>query len=331
MKIIGSSKAIREINVLIKQVASTQANVLIFGESGTGKELVARAIHNTSLRKNGPFVPVNCAAIPSELLESELFGHEKGAFTGAIAFRQGRFELANGGSILLDEVGDMPLPMQAKLLRVLQEKTFERIGSNKIMSTDVRVIAATNKQLEQTINTGHFREDLYYRLNVFPIHIPPLRDRKEDIPLLIDFFLQNLNRDMQINSSLDPTSYDALIQYNWPGNVRELANALERICILYPNKVIHKHELPEKFHSKVEMEVITNIADMTQTIFTKKTVLEDGFDLKEHLVQIEISLIEESLHSANWVVSRAAKKLGLQRTTLIEKMRKYKLGKNCSN
>lgn len=326
MKIIGNSKPVREINVLIKQVANTQANVLIFGESGTGKELVARAIHNTSIRKNGPFVPVNCAAIPSELLESELFGHEKGAFTGAIAFRQGRFELANGGSILLDEIGDMPLAMQAKLLRVLQEKTFERIGSNKTITTEVRVIAATNRQLEQSINAGAFREDLYYRLNVFPIFIPPLRDRKEDIPLLIDFFLQNLNQELRSGSSLDAETYNTLIQYNWPGNVRELANVIERICILYPNKVIYKHELPEKFHSKVEIK--TSIEEMSQTILVKKPIPEEGFDLKEHLIQIELTLIEEALHNANWVVSRAAKLLGLQRTTLIEKMKKYKLNKN---
>lgn len=327
MEIIGSSKAVKDINTLIKQVANTQANVLIFGESGTGKELVARAIHHCSSRKNGPFIPVNCAAIPSELLESELFGHEKGAFTGAIAFRQGRFELANSGSILLDEIGDMPLAMQAKLLRVLQEKTFERIGSNRTLTTDVRVIAATNRQLEQSINAGNFREDLYYRLNVFPIFIPPLRDRKEDIPLLIDYFLENLNRDMHTNSTLDSTTYDAFLQYNWPGNVRELANAIERICILYPNKLIAKHDLPEKFHTSI-IQTTSVIADMSETIIIKKPIINENFDLKEHLVQIEIALIEESLQSVNWVVSRAARKLGLQRTTLIEKMRKYKLTKN---
>jgi sigma-54 specific flagellar transcriptional regulator A len=222
----------------------------------------------------------------------------------------------------------MPLSMQAKLLRILQEKTFERIGSNKSIVTDVRVIAATNKHLEQSISNGDFREDLYYRLNVFPIYIAPLRERKEDIPVLIDFFLQNLNKDMQIKTSLDPATYFVLLQYDWPGNVRELANVMERLCILYPNKVIHKHELPEKFHVKFETK--THIADMTQTIIIKKPiVLEDGFDLKEHIIQIEISLIEEALHSANWVVSRAAKILGLQRTTLIEKMRKYKLNRSC--
>ena len=248
---MGSSKAIREINDLIKQVANTQANVLIFGESGTGKELVARMIHNISARKNAPFVPVNCAAIPSELLESELFGHEKGAFTGAIAFRQGRFELANGGSILLDEIGDMPLSMQAKLLRVLQEKTFERVGSNKTITTDVRVIAATNKKLEQAIGEGTFREDLYYRLNVFPIFIPPLRERREDIAPLADLFLHNFNQDMQINCRLQDEVYAKLIAYSWPGNVRELANVIERLCILYPNKVINGHELPEKFRIRI--------------------------------------------------------------------------------
>lgn len=324
MEIIGNSTAIKEINDLIKQVANTQANVLIFGESGTGKELVARAIHSTSARKNGNFVPVNCAAIPSELLESELFGHEKGAFTGAIAYRQGRFELANGGSILLDEIGDMPLAMQAKLLRVLQDRTFERIGSNRTITTDVRVIAATNRKLEQAIVDGGFREDLYYRLNVFPIFIPPLRERGDDVVLLVDFFLKNFNKTMNTNCSLQAKAYDSFLKYNWPGNVRELANAVERLCILYPNKAVAAHELPEKLYFPVG----SKIENMTETILIKQTRMAAGFDLKEHLFQIEISLINQALLDARWVVSRAAKILGLQRTTLIEKMRKYKLSKS---
>lgn len=323
MKIIGNSKAIKTINTLIKQVANTQANVLIYGESGTGKELVAREIHAISNRKNRPFIPVNCAAIPSELLESELFGHEKGAFTGAMTLRQGRFELANGGSILLDEIGDMPLLMQAKLLRVLQEKSFERIGASKMIVTDVRVIAATNKQLEQSIQSGTFREDLYYRLNVFPICIPPLRERKEDIPELIEFFVQNFNQELQIKSSLAAASYEAFMQYDWPGNVRELGNVIERICILHPNKVIGVAELPEKFHDLGEYNA--NIANMSQTIIIKSPNLVEGFDLKEHLIEIEIKLIAEALQQTNGVVSRAARLLGLQRTTLIEKIKKYKL------
>ncbi len=326
MKIIGSSKAIREINELIRQVANTQANVLIFGESGTGKELVARTIHNTSNRKNNPFVPVNCAAIPSELLESELFGHEKGAFTGAIAFRQGRFELANNGSILLDEIGDMPLSMQAKLLRVLQEKTFERIGSNRTITTDIRVIAATNRKLEQSISDGEFREDLYYRLNVFPIFIPPLRERREDIVLLTDFFLKNLNNEMKTNCRLQTEAYNRFIQYDWPGNVRELANIVERLCILFPNKEVYAHDLPEKLQFKTE--VCSSTEKMTETILVKKAIIEEGFDLKEHMMQMEISLIHQALLETRWIVSRAAKILGLQRTTLIEKMRKYQLNKS---
>lgn len=326
MKIIGSSKAIREINELIRQVANTQANVLIFGESGTGKELVARTIHNTSNRKNNPFVPVNCAAIPSELLESELFGHEKGAFTGAIAFRQGRFELANNGSILLDEIGDMPLSMQAKLLRILQEKTFERIGSNRTITTDIRVIAATNRKLEQSISDGEFREDLYYRLNVFPIFIPPLRERREDIVLLTDFFLKNLNNEMKTNCRLQTEAYNRFIQYDWPGNVRELANIVERLCILFPNKEVYAHDLPEKLQFKTE--VCSSTEKMTETILVKKAIIEEGFDLKEHMMQIEISLIHQALLETRWIVSRAAKILGLQRTTLIEKMRKYQLNKS---
>ena len=352
MKIIGSSKAIREINTLIQQVANTQANVLILGESGTGKELIARSIHHNSVRKKYPFVPVNCAAIPSELLESELFGHEKGAFTGAITFRKGRFELANGGSILLDEIGDMPLPMQAKLLRVLQERSFERIGSNKNISIDVRVVAATNCELEKNIEDGKFREDLYYRLNVFPIVIPPLRDRREDIPLLIDYFLCAFNKELKIKSALATDSYNRLIEYNWPGNVRELSNLIERLCILYPDQTISEKQLPEKFcnqHELVESKEVlsehinnigkcieedtkqkkSTIKDMTEIVMVKNNALsEDNFNLKEYLYQIEFSLINQALARTDWVVSNAAKMLGLQRTTLIEKMKKYKLSKS---
>ena len=325
MKIIGNSKAIGEINLLIKQVASTSANVLIFGESGTGKELVARNIHNISKRKDKPFIPVNCAAIPSELLESELFGHEKGSFTGAVALRHGRFELANSGSILLDEIGDMPLAMQAKLLRVLQEKKFERVGGNKTIATDVRVIAATNRKLEQAIEQGGFREDLYYRLNVFPIYIPALRERKDDIIALIDFFLHNLNNEMNSNCSLTPGAYDKLISYNWPGNVRELANIIERLCILYPTQKISAEQLPEKISASSPEQ--SKIKDLSSTIMVKKININSGFDLKEHIAAIEIDLINEALHNAGGVVARAAGLLGLQRTTLIEKIKKYQLNK----
>ena len=241
MDIIGKSKQIQAVKELIDQVASTQANVLILGESGTGKELIARNIHATSSRCESAFIPVNCAAIPSELLESELFGHEKGAFTGAVSFRQGRFELANNGTIFLDEIGDMPLNMQVKLLRVLQERCFERIGGTKTIKSNVRIIAATHQKLEDNIENGKFREDLYYRLNVFPIHIPSLRDRLEDVPLLVDYFMKTLRKELAICKLTDST-VEQLSQYDWPGNVRELANIMERLCILFPDKVVEPHQ-----------------------------------------------------------------------------------------
>ena len=327
MKIIGKSEVIKKVNQLITQVALTQANVLISGESGTGKELVACTIHALSNRSDKPFIAVNCAAIPHELLESELFGHEKGAFTGAIAFRQGRFELANHGSIFLDEIGDMPLPMQVKLLRVLQERAFERIGSNKTIETNVRVIAATNHDLEHCIEEGSFREDLYYRLNVFPINIPPLRNRREDIPLLIDFFLKSFNKEMKVNCTLSANANEKLMAYNWPGNVRELANIIERLCILYPDQIVDKNDLPDKIKAYME----TKIPQMNETIMVKTQMFEAGFDLKNHMVEMEVSLINQALSETNGVVSKAARILGIKRTTLVEKIKKYKVASNTSN
>ena len=245
--LVGNSRAMQGVRQLIQQVADSDANVLITGESGTGKEVVARNIHYHSGRRNKPFVPINCGAIPPDLLESELFGHEKGAFTGAINSRQGRFEMAHGGTLFLDEIGDMPLAMQVKLLRVLQERQFERVGGNRIISIDVRVISATHRNLEDAIKEERFREDLFYRLNVFPIEMPPLRDRLEDLPLLINELIARIEHEKRGSVRVSPASMMALCQYSWPGNVRELANLIERLAILYPYGVVDVADLPEKF------------------------------------------------------------------------------------
>lgn len=236
--LVGTSRAIGQVRQMMQQVADTEASVLILGESGTGKEVVARNLHYHSKRREGPFVPVNCGAIPAELLESELFGHEKGAFTGAITSRARRFELANGGTLFLDEIGDMPLPMQVKLLRVLQERTFERVGSNKTQNADVRIIAATHKNLEQMIETGSFREDLFYRLNVFPIEMAPLRERVEDIPLLMNELISRMEIEKRGSIRFNSAAIMSLCQHDWPGNVRELANLVERMAIMHPYGVI---------------------------------------------------------------------------------------------
>lgn len=246
---IGCSAGIKKVQNLIERVATRLSTALILGESGTGKELVARSIHALSARANGPFVVVNCAAIPLELLESELFGHEKGAFTGAIAARQGRFEAAFGGTLFLDEIGDMPAAMQVKLLRVLQEQVFERVGSNQSIKANVRIVAATHQNLSEAMHKGSFREDLYYRLNVFPIEIPPLRERAEDIPLLIQHFIEQQRKDHQDFIKIEPEALQTLIHYHWPGNVRELWNLIERLMILYPNQGIHLKDLPPLYAS----------------------------------------------------------------------------------
>ena len=245
--LVGTSRAIQSVRQMMKQVADTEATVLILGDSGTGKEVVARNLHYHSRRKDAPFVPVNCGAIPAELLESELFGHEKGAFTGAITSRAGRFELAAGGTLFLDEIGDMPMNMQVKLLRVLQERTFERVGSNKPQQADVRVIAATHKNLEEMIARGEFREDLFYRLHVFPIEMPPLRERIEDLPLLLNELITRLEKEKRGSIRFSSAAIMSLCKHPWPGNVRELANLVERMAIMHPHGVIGVGELPRKF------------------------------------------------------------------------------------
>ncbi|MDJ0881343.1 MAG: sigma-54 dependent transcriptional regulator [Gammaproteobacteria bacterium] len=330
--LIGSSPAIKFINHMIDQVADTNASVLIMGESGTGKEVIARNIHAQSNRSNKPFIPINCGAIPSELLESELFGHEKGAFTGAISARQGRFELAEGGVIFLDEIGDMPLPMQVKLLRVLQERSYERVGSNRTQKTDVRVIAATHRRLEEQIKDGKFREDLYYRLNVFPIDVPPLRERREDIALLIHEMVNRIERENRGSVRLSKAAMSMLSLYDWPGNVRELANLVERLAILYPHGVVDVKDLPQKFVSEnadissaPELPAETEMSEHIAGEVTMNQLPDGGIDMKKYLTEIEISLIEQALTESNNVVARAANLLQMRRTTLVEKMRKYEI------
>ncbi len=333
----GNGRATRRINKMIEQVADSDATVLILGESGTGKEVVARKLHYHSKRRGRPFVPVNCGAIPGDLLESELFGHEKGAFTGAITARQGRFELAEGGTLFLDEIGDMSMHMQVKLLRVLQERTFERVGSNKTNHCNVRIIAATHRNLEQSIREGDFREDLYYRLNVFPIEVPPLRERVEDIPVLVNDLILRIEHEKRGSVRLTPAAVTALTHYRWPGNVRELANLIERLAILFPYGVVDVGDLPEKFRAGIPitpveaavddeaLPVVSTHGERPNTVSSIPRLPAEGIDLKQHLANMEQSLIRQALEEANGVVAHAAKKLKMRRTTLVEKLRKYGL------
>ena len=333
--LVGTSRAIGQVRQMMQQVADTEASVLILGESGTGKEVVARNLHYHSKRREGPFVPVNCGAIPAELLESELFGHEKGAFTGAITSRAGRFELANGGTLFLDEIGDMPLPMQVKLLRVLQERTFERVGSNKTQNADVRIIAATHKNLEQMIETGSFREDLFYRLNVFPIEMAPLRERVEDIPLLMNELISRMEIEKRGSIRFNSAAIMSLCQHDWPGNVRELANLVERMAIMHPYGVIGVMELPKKFRyvDDEDEQMATSLREELEEraalnvglpgVHSPASLPAEGLDLKDYLGNLEQGLIQQALDEAGGVVARAAERLRIRRTTLVEKMRKY--------
>ncbi|HQW57899.1 MAG TPA: sigma-54 dependent transcriptional regulator [Gammaproteobacteria bacterium] len=324
LELVGISAAVKSVQHLAEQVANTPATALILGESGTGKELLAQVIHNLSDRADAPFVPVNCVAIPLELLESELFGHEKGAFTGAVVTRQGKFELAAGGTLFLDEIGDMPMSMQAKLLRVLQERTFERVGSSKSIQANVRILAATHKNLEACIAEGTFREDLYYRLNVFPIEIPPLRERIKDISLLMGHFIEKHKKETGNFITLSPETITFLEQYNWPGNIRELCNLVERLLILYPGKCVSVDDLP----AQLFRQPLKHEKNLT-TLMMSELVREDRqFDLKGHLEKVERSFILDALENCGGVVARAAKRLGLRRTTLVEKIRKYGIGRN---
>ncbi len=313
--IIGDSEEIQKVFETIEKVADTDSTILILGESGTGKELIAKAIHYNSSRREGPFVPVNCAAIPGELLESELFGHEKGAFTNAIRTRIGRFELANRGTLFLDEVGDMNPNLQSKLLRVLQERQFERIGGVKTIKTDIRVIAATHQDLKKAVKDEKFREDLYYRLNVIPIKIPPLRERKSDIPLLVHHFINQFSRSKKKKvTGITPEAMQRLFEYHWPGNVRELENTIERMVILSNNETLSFTDLPEKFQLPPEVDSPLEFE-----------IPEMGISLDTAVNEFERRLILQALNKTGWVKNKAAQLLQMNRTTLIEKMKRQNL------
>ena len=313
--IIGTSKSMQKIFSLIDKVADTDSTILITGSSGTGKELIARAIHFDSNRSDKPFIVINCGAIPETLLESELFGHEKGSFTGAYKSRKGRFEAANGGTIFLDEIGEMSPSLQVKLLRVLQDQKFEKVGSTNTIHVDVRILAATNKNLTAAINDGTFREDLYYRLNVIPIKVPSLKQRISDIPLLINHFFENFQRKNKIVKGFSPEAMDAIHEFDWPGNVRELENMIEQVTILCENEEAGFEDLPE--HIQQNSVLYKQI---------KKTVAEGikpSFD--KAVRDYEKKLIIEALEKSDGIKSKAAKHLKIKRTTLVEKIKKLNL------
>jgi sigma-54 dependent transcriptional regulator, flagellar regulatory protein len=376
----GTSRPMRDVHRLIEQVAPFDTNVLILGESGTGKEMAARHVHELSGRAGHPFVPVNCGAIPADLLESELFGHEKGAFTGALTTRMGRFEFAEGGTLFLDEIGDMSLQMQVKLLRILQERSFERVGSNRTIRCNVRIIAATHRDLDAAISAGRFREDLFYRLNVFPVQMPPLRERLEDLPVLIEHLVQRQGENSGRHIRLDREAMNCLARNPWPGNVRELSNLLERLAILFPEQTITAADLPERYRNKgttgwfgsgmrivapalapapavvasvtsalleklreageselsgigepaetaalMDTMGVTTVTGLADRAHVSTTLPRGGIDLKDHLSAIEIGLIRKALEEADGTVAEAARLLGMRRTTLVEKLRKYRL------
>lgn len=311
--IVGKSQALTEVLEMVERVSDSDSTVFLMGESGTGKELIAKAIHFNSSRSNKAFVPVNCCAIPRDLLESELFGHVKGAFTGAMSHRIGRFELANQGTLFLDEIGDMELSLQVKLLRVLQDHKFEMVGSTKSLETDVRIIAATNIDIEQAVADGRFREDLFYRLNVIPIRIPPLRERRSDIPLLLAYYLEhfNITKKRQI-TGFSREAMEALNNYSWPGNIRELENLVERLAILKSFGEIQLTDIPKKFLTQVPINPLT----------TESEVQEGNLDFNSAVDAYENALISNALKKTGWNRNRAASLLGLNRTTLVEKIKK---------
>ena len=348
----GRSPGVLQLNRMIDQVAPHSTTVLVLGESGTGKEVAARAIHARSARRDQPFVAVNCGAIPPDLLESELFGHEKGAFTGALTQRKGRFEMADGGTLLLDEIGDMSLPMQVKLLRVLQERSFERVGGSQTIHCDVRVIAATHRNLEQQIANGLFREDLFYRLNVFPIEMPALRERSDDLSDLIAAITRQLADGGRGHVALAGDAVIALQHYPWPGNVRELANLLERLAVLHPAGNVRAADLPARYRAAMPMGDGPEPVPAPTSAHTPPpatpafgtainggggiptapdpsllspyiTLPPQGLDLRGHMAGIELELIRAALTQSGGVVAHAAPLLGLRRTTLVEKLRKH--------
>ncbi|MCI0690667.1 sigma-54 dependent transcriptional regulator [candidate division KSB1 bacterium] len=310
-EIIGQSPPMQEVFRMLQKVAPTDSSVIIYGESGTGKELVARAIHKNSNRATGPFIRVNCGALTETLLESELFGHEKGAFTGALKRKLGRFELAHRGSIFLDEIGDISPALQIKLLRVLQEKEFERVGGEETVNVDVRVIAATHRNLKEEVTAGRFREDLYYRLHIVPINLPPLRQRTDDLPVLVNHFLQRLGHELRkLNLKIEPLALEMMKSYHWPGNVRELENVLERAAVL------------------CEAEHIT-VADLPPLVKDRSAVFQlpsENLDLNQTLEEVERALIERAMSRAHGVKAEAARLLGIKATTLLYKLEKLGMG-----
>ena len=353
----GESSTTKSMKNLIAMVSQSDSTALILGETGTGKDVVAQAIHKCS-RKKGPFVTVNCAAIPSELLESELFGHEKGSFTGADKQRKGRFEQSSGGSLFLDEIGDMPLPLQAKLLRAIENKSIQRVGGSEDIKINLRLICATHRDLEKKVESGDFRADLFFRINVLPINVPSLAERREDIPVLQQILLKKMNINKSVEPFFTPDAITALCKHNWPGNVRELKNVIERACIIFPGKEISSSNVYENL-LRLKVPTIAEEQDalweMTSDLDDINT-LENGditsnpedylphpknyknwfsfydeIDLRRHLQDVEIVLIEEALDITNNKVALAADKLKLRRTTLIEKMKKYSISVNQNN
>ena len=313
-RMVGQSRGIQQVFDRIGKVSASDSSVLITGESGTGKELVARAICRSGPRSSGPMVVINCGAIPHELLESELFGHERGAFTGAHRARTGRFELADRGTVFLDEIGDMSPDLQVKLLRALQERRIERVGGSESIEVDIRIISATNKDLSASIEKKTFREDLFYRLNVVPIHIPPLRDRISDIPLLLDHFQQQLEArvDGYAIKEFSSAALDLLAGYPWPGNVRELENLMERLAVLVENRIVQPGDLPDHIRQKPTAGTLPGVS----------ALLEEGVGFHDAVEQFQTAMISSALDQTGWVKARAAEMLKMNRTTLVEKIKK---------
>ena len=354
--ISGKSKQTDELIKLIEMVSKTNSTALILGETGTGKDVIARAIHNSSLR-NGPLITVNCAAIPSELLESELFGHEKGSFTGADKLRKGKFEQSSGGSMFLDEIGDMPLALQAKLLRAIENKTIQRVGGSTDIKIDLRLICATHRDLEKKVESGEFRADLFFRINVLPIQVPSLAERRDDIPDLVLNLLKNVDTEDQFKPKFTTDAITALTRHNWPGNVRELKNLIERACILFQGQEVTSTNVTEnllRLKAPNTIEEQNEIWDVTSELIDEVEFDDDDeenkidnlphpnnykdwftfydeIDIRRHLQDIEIILIEAALEKTNGKIANAADILKLRRTTLIEKMKKFSITKNDTN
>ncbi|MFZ1987055.1 MAG: sigma-54 dependent transcriptional regulator [Desulfatitalea sp.] len=319
--VVGKSRAMQQVFRLIERVADSDSTILINGETGTGKGLVAKAIHSCSYRKDKPFVAINCGAIPENLLESELFGHVKGAFTGATSAKIGKFEVANGGTIFLDEIGDMSPDLQVKVLKVLEEREFEPVGGCKSVRVDVRIIAATHRDLEEEVQKGNFREDLFYRLYVIPIQLPALQDRPVDVPLLTHYFLNKLNQDKNTRvCGICQGAMEILMQHTWPGNVRELANMMERMVVLKGEGEIQVNDLPAKLRPEGGHEIPT-------VVVATPEIDGEGICLNTAVSEFEKNLIYQSLEKTDWVKNKAAKLLHVKRTTLVEKIKRYDLQK----